>query len=285
LIGITDYNGTWYQRKGGDGSGISIDPEDPTRIYASVYHGGPVSWRRYRSTNTGLTWNTFVFGITGDSLNWAPRVRSNGLNADNLYTNANEHVYVSETPHDLWQRMNTVPFPSPVSEITVSNDNTIYACLDSVVNWVPQHLRLYVYDNGNWFERSNGLPAGVRIRKVVPHPVWPGRAYALMNGLGSPGQQIYRTNNRGISWTNVTGNLPNVPLADLVIYPTISQDRNLYLGTEFGCFRSTDGGTSWHRWNFAMPDANIITEMVAIDSLLINGKFYIVAGTYGRSIW
>jgi hypothetical protein len=34
-----------------------------------------------------------------------------------------------------------------------------------------------------------------------------------------------------------------------------------------------------------MPEANIVTEMKWIDSTLQNGKFYVVAGTFGRSIW
>ena len=34
-----------------------------------------------------------------------------------------------------------------------------------------------------------------------------------------------------------------------------------------------------------MPNANLISEMTYIDSIANNGRFYIVAGTYGRSIW
>ena len=34
-----------------------------------------------------------------------------------------------------------------------------------------------------------------------------------------------------------------------------------------------------------MPDATIVTEMTAVDSLSTSGRFHVVAGTYGRGIW
>ncbi|MCZ6818680.1 MAG: T9SS type A sorting domain-containing protein [Calditrichaeota bacterium] len=281
LIGRTGYDQNWHHRKGGDGAGIAIDPQDATKIYAADgLFSGAVAFQRFKSNNTGITWTTFVIGITGD-LTWVPKVRSSNLDAEILYTNGEQFVYTSGPPYTVWQRLNTTPFPAQVTEITVSKDNTVYACLNSFVTG----NRLRVYTNGTWQARDNGLPVNNRIRKVVPHSVWPNRAYAIMDGLNTPGAQIFQTSNHGISWTNVTGNLPNLPVADLVTYPHIGQDRILYLGTEFGCFRTTDGGANWHRWNFGMPEANIITEMTYVDSLLISGKFYVVGGTFGRSIW
>jgi len=34
-----------------------------------------------------------------------------------------------------------------------------------------------------------------------------------------------------------------------------------------------------------MPEATIVTEMAYIDSIAINGRFYVLAATYGRGIW
>jgi hypothetical protein len=103
-----------------------------------------------------------------------------------------------------------------------------------------------------------------------------------MDGLTST-QKVYKTNNRGINWVDITGNLPNVPMADLIAHPT--DNNKLYLGTEMGCFRTTNGGVNWMVWNNGMPAANIISEMNYIDSISINGKFYVVAATYGRGIF
>jgi hypothetical protein len=144
-----------------------------------------------------------------------------------------------------------------------------------------------VYDGGSWYERSTGFPANTRVRTVAQHPNNNNRAYALMNGVGvpplPPPNKIFKTFNRGVSWIDITGNLPDLPLGDLVPHPT---DTNiLYLGTEMGCYKTSNGGTAWIKWNTGMPKANIITEMTYVDSTSINGKFYIMAASYGRSIW
>jgi hypothetical protein len=52
-----------------------------------------------------------------------------------------------------------------------------------------------------------------------------------------------------------------------------------------GCYKTSNGGLNWIRWNNGMPVANIVTEMTVVDSTLANGKYYILAGSYGRSAW
>ena len=130
---------------------------------------------------------------------------------------------------------------------------------------------------------SGSLPASVWVRKAPVHETDIEKAYCVMNGLGTPGQKVYRSANRGFIWVNVTGNLPDIPLADLVPHPT--DPNTMYLGSEFGCFRTTDNGVHWVRWNNGLPEAAIVTEMGYLDLRSQNGEFWIVAGTYGRGIW
>jgi hypothetical protein len=193
-------------------------------------------------------------------------------------------VYFSTNSGDSWTKLNTSAFPtSELTDVRVSKWTPGGAVVYAVLSSAGDGTRLRVYDNGTWYERSTGLFGGVRIKNVSPHPTNPDVAYAILSGIGTY-PKVYRTTNRGLNWTNVTGNLPTtVPYSDLVAHPT--DPAKLYLGSEFGCYRTTDGGTNWHRWNNGMPQANIVTEMKYIDSLAINGKFYVLAGTYGRSIW
>jgi len=142
---------------------------------------------------------------------------------------------------------------------------------------------MYVKDGDWWYERSDQLPPDVKIRKVVPHPANSWRAYALINGLGTPGEKIFWTADRGVSWVNITGNLPNVPLADLIVFP--DNDDLLFVGSEYGFYRTSDGGTHWERWNYGVPEAVVVTEMKALDMRQFYQGFHIVAATYGRSIY
>ncbi|MCX6159037.1 MAG: T9SS type A sorting domain-containing protein [Ignavibacteriae bacterium] len=154
----------------------------------------------------------------------------------------------------------------------------IYACLGS--STAGQRLR--VYDAGTWYERSTGFPAGIKVQAVATHQTNSNLAYALMNGLGSA-QKIFKTTNRGVSWRDITGNLLNVPVTNLITHPTDTS--RLYVGTEFGCYKTSNGGISWVRWNNGMSPGIFISDMNYIDSISANGKFYVVTATFGRGIW
>ena len=280
LSGRTNAGSTWKHTFGGDGAGIAIDPNDASNIYAvDGAFGGSLLFRREKSGNYGQSWTDFSSGITDDD-NWAPRIRTDRQSPYVIYTNAKQYVYQSVSPYSSWTKLNTTAFPAEVTNVTVSRGGVVYACLGSATTG----SKLRVYDGGTWSERSTGLPGS--IRTVAVHPIRNNTAYALINGF-SAGQKIYKTTDRGLTWTNVTGDLPNIPVGDLVPHPgsILFDSPKMYLGTELGCYRTTNGGVNWHRWNNGMPESNIVTEMNYIDSLSINGKFYIVAGTFGRSIW
>ena len=85
-----------------------------------------------------------------------------------------------------------------------------------------------MYYNGSWTERGYALPA-TTVRKVAVMKNSNEIAYALMNGTSSL-PKVLRTTNHGVSWTDVTGNLPNeIPVSDLVMHPSDPLN-TLYLG-------------------------------------------------------
>ncbi|MCA9751467.1 MAG: T9SS type A sorting domain-containing protein, partial [Gemmatimonadetes bacterium] len=279
----TDGGASWRFGHGGDGGGFSVHPTDPNVIYSTAgLYGGIWTFRRLRTTDGGVNWNHVDGGI-GVGSQWWIRVRNDRKDPPTWYSYGDGYVYRTTT--GFWFGMNNTAtaFPHFVSELTVSrtggNDGTVYACLDSAAD--GERLRVW---NGTAFEeRSSGLPSGFAVRKVPTHPRDPDVAFALMNGIGNPGQKIFRTTDRGQQWTNVTGNLPDVPLADLVAHPT--DDQRLFLGTEMGMFATTDGGGTWARWHDGLPEAVVITELTYVDRLAETGAFHLVAGTYGRGIW
>jgi photosystem II stability/assembly factor-like uncharacterized protein len=274
----------WSNSLAGDGGGTAYDPTNTTRIFGVTgAYGGSIKFRRQVSNNGGQSWSDFNSGISADS-NWTPEIRTDRLAPFNVYTNANSFVYYSQSPYNTWTKLNTVSFPDLVSNVTVSNSGVVFACLAHGLSGA----QLRVYESGTWYERSSGLPAYIPVRTVVHrttgfYPFFTNHSYAIMNGLYSPGQKIFTSTNFGQTWTNITGDLPNLPIADVVVNPT---DANyLYLGTEFGCYKTTNGGANWMKWNNGMPDANIITEMGYIDSLSSSNKFFVVASSFGRGIW
>ncbi|MCX6159035.1 MAG: T9SS type A sorting domain-containing protein [Ignavibacteriota bacterium] len=291
IIGGTQDNGVsgttnggldWWQFQGGDGTGIAIDPTTPSKyvITGGFYSTGNWSWRRKITTDNGATF-TFIDNGIDPSTQWYTKIRNDKVAPPYLYCNSGNYVYISINYGANWSRLNATAFPVTITNLDVgkySTTSVVYATLNSATDG----QRLMVYDANAWYERTTGFPSGVKVQGVAQHPSNNNIAYALMKGLGSS-QKVFKTINRGVSWTNVTGNLPNIPVTDLVPHP--SDNNKLYLGTEYGCYKTTNAGITWYKWNSGMPNANLISEMTYIDSLANNSRFYIVAATYGRSIW
>ena len=284
-ISITDDGGfNWYYRQGGDGAGVSFDPNDANRMWIAY---GPFSdswtFHRQRSTNQGASWTDINAGLD-PSFTVFPEIRNDQVSPVWIYTNSGPHVWESTDYGDTWSKLNPTPFPLPViRRLTVTRwtppKAVVYACIASN----QDGKRLRVYDNGTWYERSAAFPSSLHVRKVAVHPSDPDKAWALLDGYGAPGDKVFKTTDRGQNWVSVMGNLPDVPVADLVPHP--ANDNALHLGTELGCFRTTNGGTTWERWNAGLPEAAIVTEMTYYDFTATTGEFWIVAGTYGRGMW
>ena len=95
-----------------------------------------------------------------------------------------------------------------------------------------------------------------------------------MIGPDDPGvPHVFETSNGGTSWADVSGNLPDGPMDDVVF-----ENGKLIVGSDFGVFISTDDGTTWSRLGTNLPD-------VVIGQLTIDPNGTLIAATHGRGIW
>lgn len=283
----TNLGATWTYAAGGDGGGVAFDPDDNNKLYmTNGVYGGDWTFRRLRSMDGGVNWEHINNGID-PSNQWYIRVRNDQVSPIYLFNNSGPNVYFSSDNGDNWSKLNTTPFASDISELTVAKwtsggGTIVYACMPATTG-----SKLWLYAYGSWYDDRvpQDLPNDVSIRKVTPHPADYNSAYMIMNGISQngPSKKIYKTTNLGITWTNITGNLPNIPYSDVVAFP--SNDQVLIAGSEFGCYKTTDGGANWFRWDDGMPFGTIITELRYVDDISNTGKFYIVAGSYGRGIY
>jgi uncharacterized protein (TIGR03437 family) len=93
----------------------------------------------------------------------------------------------------------------------------------------------------------------------------------------TPGH-VFLTTNRGQSWVNISGNLPDVPVTCIAMHPT--NLGTLYIGTDLGVFRTQDNGSTWVHLGEGMPK-------VATFALQIHpaGNQAVYAATHGRGIY
>ncbi|MFP2926940.1 hypothetical protein ACLESO_17420 [Pyxidicoccus sp. 3LG] len=95
---------------------------------------------------------------------------------------------------------------------------------------------------------------------------------------------LFITQDRGATWAPLHGNgtgadLPNVGINAVKYDPSDLTNNTLYVGTELGVYRTTDGGQTWHRFGNGMP-------LVSVTELFISRTGAMMrAATYGRGLW
>ena len=86
------------------------------------------------------------------------------------------------------------------------------------------------------------------------------------------------TTNNGATWTNISGNLPNVALRGVVIDPNTSP-HSIIVATDFGVMRTLNQGATWEVLGAGLP--NVQCTSLALDSSAMPSLLRV--GTYGRS--
>lgn len=109
-------------------------------------------------------------------------------------------------------------------------------------------------------------------------PNHPATIYLVKLGF-LEGQKVFRTDDAGASWTNISGNLPNVPVNWITIDP--ANPDFIFLGTNIGAFVATDGGVQDEQWQ--MLGSGL--PRVPVTQLRIQPGRRLLASTYGRNIW
>jgi photosystem II stability/assembly factor-like uncharacterized protein len=94
-----------------------------------------------------------------------------------------------------------------------------------------------------------------------------------IEGPGAGFGHLYKTTNGGASWTNVSGNLPDVPVNDVLMIRS-----TILLATDLGVVVSTDGGAHWSRLGGNLPYTTAMDIHLGPDNRLY-------AATRGRGIW
>ncbi|HZT82463.1 MAG TPA: hypothetical protein VFA26_19700, partial [Gemmataceae bacterium] len=269
------------------------DPTQPAGTPSNIYRGwlfeAPGALLPEVSSDGGLSFNPV--GTTGIPNNLvgglfpafavsANKVLNSGLYEDVLLFGA-DRVYTSNTSGNLWLK------PTPdvalstgsitAMAIAPSNTNVQYVGLDNG--------QVFVKDaNATSFTlRVTGLPSGASARRVngiTVDPNNPQVAYVLLDGTGTG--HVWRTTNGGLSWSDISGNLPNVPAHALVTLPDPilgAPQGRLIVATDVGVFFSTTGGATWGRFGQGIPNVPVV------DLEYDASQQVIVAASQGRGLF
>ena len=297
-------NSDWFITHGGDGFQARVDPEDPNIVYTQSQYAGIVRYDRasgeeldiqpqpeagegalrwhwdspliisphdsrriyfaaqklFRSDDRAETWT----GVSGDL--------SRGLDR-------NQRPVMGRIwpPEAVWKNVFTSPYGTIVAlDESPLVEGLLYVGTDDGLVQVSE-------DGGGEWRREEEfaeVPAMAYVADVVASRHAPDRVYAVFNNHkeGDFRPYVVRSDDRGASWTNIAGDVPDGQSSWTLVEDHVDADL-LFLGTEFGLFVTLDGGGSWVRLRGGLP-------MIAVRDLEIQRRENdLVLATFGRGFY
>jgi hypothetical protein len=104
---------------------------------------------------------------------------------------------------------------------------------------------------------------------------------------------LFKTTDGGATWQPFHGNhtanpaggpgatfdLPNMPVYVIRYDPSVTTDQIIWAGTEFGVYRTTDGGNTWAPYGTGLPAVRVTDIRISKNGSLVR------ISTYGRGVW
>ncbi|WP_299313937.1 T9SS type A sorting domain-containing protein [uncultured Aquimarina sp.] len=257
-FGLTN-SGEWNVYGGGDGMDAAIDPNNDNNYYGFMQNGQNL----WISNNGGVSQATSVSQPSGSSGNWITPLAMN--KESELYAGYNA-VYKLDS--SSFVRVSPDFFGGSIDrlEIDPSNSDNMYVAINGVLyKSTDRGVTFSVAEN---FSRS--------ITSVTVHNGDSNIVYVTTSGTSG---KVYKSVDGGLNFSDITGDLPNIP--KLVIkHQGSHSDDPLFVGTTTGVYR-TDETTPgvWEIFDNNLPN-------VPIRDLEINiNDANITAATYGRGVW
>ena len=146
---------------------------------------------------------------------------------------------------------------NPADAVAISktnSGNTIYAATGGTFASTSVIL---VSTNGGTTWSTRSLPTGNgRVNEIDVDPTNDQIAYAVVSTFTTGAGHVWRTTNGGTSWTDISGNLPNLPTWSLRI--DTNNANTLYVGNDSGVYVTTNLGTSWSTLSTGLPKAQML---------------------------
>jgi photosystem II stability/assembly factor-like uncharacterized protein len=289
--GTLKYTGSlrWELVLGGDGGYTGIDPNGPTSIYATV--ATPFSYGfdfeahfAYRSDNGGASFHELNTHALSDAEPPAvfPPLIIDPINSERLYLGLRS-IWQSTDRGDTWIAIS----PPLVDERTFlfviavapSNSNTIYTGVTGDLGLQVTRDAL-VGGLASWTDiRSHALPPRI-VTAIGVDPIDPATAYVTFTGFSFGADMkghVFKTTDAGANWCDISNNLPNIPVSAIAIDP--DHHDSLYIGTDIGVFRTSNGGQKWHTMVQGLP------RVTVVDLKFHRATRTLRAATHGRGMW
>jgi photosystem II stability/assembly factor-like uncharacterized protein len=269
---------SWENLTGGDGMESDYN-SDMSLAYTSSQYGN-ISRLGYDSSSNSYFYDGNIQEPSGEQGEWTtPFVASGG----NLYAGFG-NVYTYPDYQDFGSSISNFPnmiglsYPKPISALAVSEDseNQIYIAkrsypLDSIKSEVWRLRK-----GENWTDISGNLPTRNYPSYIYTLNSNGNEIWITFSGFNA-GEKVYYSADAGNNWTNLSLNLPNIPVNCVAVQD--DNTRNVYVGTDHGVYHLNKQKTAWELYSDGLPN-------VIVSELEIHPKSKrLLAATFGAGVW
>ncbi|MQA99148.1 MAG: hypothetical protein GEU78_02455 [Actinobacteria bacterium] len=275
LIGGTQDNGTnrwtgpstWEHVSDADGGDCGVNRANPQVVFHTWQWG-----RLWRSTNGG-NFGSWV-NITparpageGPGLFYVPFECS--ATTGNTIAVGGQALYVSRDLGTTWTRLG-FPAAGTASALYIPDADTVIVGLTDGrifrTRWTGSWGALAALTTpraGAWVSDLHATPGGG------------GRIWATSSRVG--GGRVFRSEDGGNTWTNVSAGLPNLPINAVEVDSGNAQ--RVWVAADLGVYQSWNSGASWSNFSSALPNAYIGDLVFHPHARVLR------AGTRNRGVW
>lgn len=269
--------GVFNWKIGGDGLDCAINQTNSSIIYGSYQNGVFL-----KSVDGGVIFTAFKSPSATDTSSWRVPIKLDPNDQNIVFVG---YQPISKYNGTTWSKLQAGVSGRTDLEIAKDNSSVIYA-MDNTYNFaydgsIPVSVLFRSVNGGTSFTNITPLLVTsnhLQITDVTLNPADNAEAWISIGGFNAL-YKLFRTVDGGITWQNLTINLPNVPVNCILYQPNFpSVTGAVYIGTDIGVFYGNDNMANWVYFSNNLPGAEVM-------DLELSNVGFLYAATYGRGIW
>lgn len=260
-----------------DGTSSVQAPTNSNIVYGAIQEGSFA-----KSSDAGVTFPTGMFpprqlgsGSTNCNCNdttggaWVTPIVVSQSNASKLYIGYRQ-LYKSTNGGTSWTAHALPSTTDPLTTMAISpqDDNVVYMARSS--NRIFRTI-----DGGSNIDQLAILPSVLTISSIAIDPADKNHIFVCLGGYSAL-HKVYEGTIDAlgvITWTNITGTLPNMPYYSIISAGT----GGIYVAGDVGVYYRNAQTTGWLFYGTGLPSTSIR------DLRIVSGK--LIAASFGRGVW
>ncbi|WP_286261749.1 VPS10 domain-containing protein [Thalassotalea atypica] len=275
-------NSDWLFTQFGDGFKTVIDPKNPDIIYSQYQHGGLARYDKKSGERVQMQ-PVSPDKTVAQRFNWNSPILISPHNNERLYY-ASQQVFKTENRGDDWQvisgdlsrntdrnKLKVMDKVWSVDAVAKNQSTSFYGAVIALTESSLQEGLLYSgSDDGVMHVTKDGGTEWTKLDwpSKVPDNSYVSDLEASMfdkntvfatfdnHKRGDFKPYVYRSDNNGKSWKNITGDMPTRGTVYTIAQDHVNKDL-LFVGTEFGVFFTQNGGKNWTQLKSGMPTITV----------------------------